>query len=54
MYEVMVHVEIKSGISYINQLTDNSSKVVLTRLGIHLFENKARGGGSSKFFIHTF
>jgi hypothetical protein len=29
------------------------SKVVLIRLGIYVFVNKARGGGSPKFFINT-
>jgi hypothetical protein len=29
------------------------TKVVLIRLGIYVFVNKARGGGSPKFFIHT-
>jgi hypothetical protein len=29
-------------------------KVVLIRLGIYIFVNKARGGGSAKFFINTF
>ncbi len=30
-----------------------STKVVLIRLGIYLFVNKAKGGGSPKFFINT-
>jgi hypothetical protein len=30
-----------------------STKVVLIRLGIYVFVNKARGGGSPKFFINT-
>jgi hypothetical protein len=30
-----------------------ASKVVLIRLGIYVFVNKARGGGSPKFFIDT-
>ncbi len=29
------------------------TKVVLIRLGIYVFVNKARGGGSPKFFINT-
>jgi len=33
--------------------TMDLTKVVLIRLGIYLFVNKARGGGSPKFFIHT-
>ena len=30
-----------------------ATKVVLIRLGIYVFVNKARGGGSPKFFINT-
>jgi hypothetical protein len=32
---------------------DTWAKVVLIRLGINVFVNKARGGGSPKFFINT-
>jgi hypothetical protein len=33
--------------------TEEKYKVVLIRLGIHVFVNKARGGGNPKFFINT-
>jgi hypothetical protein len=37
---------------YINKC-DIKCKVVLIRLGIYVFVNKARGGGSPRFFINT-
>ncbi len=35
------------------KVTSNVTKVVLIRLGIYVFVNKARGGGGPKFFIKT-
>ncbi len=39
----------------LNKMTNfnKMTKVVLIRFGIFVFVNKARGGGSPKFFINT-